>query len=319
MDPEVGVIRIDKKDGSPAAVLFSYACHTVTMGPKNLLLTPDFPGPARELIESATGATALFLQAAGGDINPITGIGPTEDDTENMTRLGHTLGAEAVKVMMAIRTDKKRGPRGLFPSLSRNVLFPYVPVEDTPTEIAAVSRVVELPLLPFPSLEDARQNLEIRRQNLEKAQKEGLPAHRVAPYRRFYDWAKIMSSHVEAGEKQISVPANFQALRVNDIAIASVSGEAVVELGLAVKKESPFAKTLFLGYSNGCMSYLPTAGCYPPEGWSPWETYSIPDMLFQSYQVPMALAPVCGQIIVDESVRLLKQVAGTRATGVDSH
>ena len=87
MDPEVGVIRVDAKDGRPLAVLFSYGCHTVTMGPKNLRLTPDFPGPARELIESATGAIALFLQAAGGNINPITGIGPTEDDRENMTRL----------------------------------------------------------------------------------------------------------------------------------------------------------------------------------------------------------------------------------------
>jgi hypothetical protein len=82
-----------------------------------------------------------------------------------------------------------------------------------------------------------------------------------------------------------------------------------------VKKQSPFDKTLFLGYSNGCMSYLPTAECYPPEGWSPWETYSIPDMLFQTYQVPMALSPRCGQIIVDESVLLLRQVAGTYGAG----
>jgi hypothetical protein len=313
MDPEVGVIRIDRKDGSHIAALFSYGCHTVTMGPKNLRLTPDFPGPARELIESATGATSLFLQAAGGDINPITGIGPTGDDTENMTRLGYTLGAEAVKVMMGIRTHQKRGPRGLFPSLSRNVLFPYVPVEDSPAEIACVSQVVELPLLPFPSLEDARQILEIRRQNLDKAQKDGLPLHSLVPYRRFYDWAKIMFRHVESGDKQISIPANFQAIRVNDIALASVSGEALVELGLAVKKKSPFDKTFFLGYSNGCVSYMPTAECYPEGGWSPYETYSIPDMLFQSYQVPMALAPVCGQLIVDQSVRLLEQVAGMRA------
>jgi hypothetical protein len=122
-----------------------------------------------------------------------------------------------------------------------------------------------------------------------------------------------MFRHVESGDKQISIPANFQAIRVNDIALAPVSGEALVELGLAVKKKSPFENTFFLGYSNGCVSYMPTAECYPEGGWSPYETYSIPDMLFQSYQVPMALAPVCGQLIVDQSLRLLEQVAGMRA------
>ena len=112
IDPTVGVIRIDEPSGKPMAVLFNYGCHTVTMGPKFLGLSPDFPGPARELIESATGAMPIFLQGAGGDINPITGIGPTEDDTENMTRLGQSLGAEVVRVMSEIRTDQ--GPRGAY-------------------------------------------------------------------------------------------------------------------------------------------------------------------------------------------------------------
>src|SRR5581483_3426872 len=130
MDPEVGVIRIDRRDGSPLALLFSYGCHTVTMGAKSLRLSPDFPGPARELIESATGAKALYLQGAAGDINPVTGIGATEDDTENMTRLGHILGAETVKAAMDIRTHQKRGPRVLFSSLSKNSLYPYIAVND---------------------------------------------------------------------------------------------------------------------------------------------------------------------------------------------
>ncbi|MBM3774688.1 MAG: hypothetical protein FJW37_05930 [Acidobacteria bacterium] len=308
MDPEVGVLRVDRRDGSPLAVLFSYGCHTVTMGPKNLRLTPDFPGPARELIEQATGATALYLQAAAGDINPITGIGATEDDTENMTRLGQMLGAEVVKTMAQVRTHQKRGPRGLFSSLSKNSLFPYVAVEDQPTEIAAVSKTFELPLLPFPSREDARQILAQRRQNLEKAQKDGAPGGLLTVLHRFHDWAKKMNAQVEAGVKQMSAPANFQAIRIGDCAIAAVSGETLVELGLAVKKDSPFSRTIFLGYSNGCVSYMPPAHAYPEGGWSPWETYSIPDMLFQTYQLPMPLEPGCGQRIADHSLGLLRSL-----------
>jgi hypothetical protein len=77
-------------------------------------------------------------------------------------------------------------------------------------------------------------------------------------------------------------------------------------LGLDVKKASPFGKTMFLGYSNGCISYIPNEDAYPASGWSPWETYSIPDMLFQTYQIPMALSPKCGGMIVDRCVELLK-------------
>jgi len=311
MDPDVGVIRIDDREGRPIAVLFSYGCHTVTMGPKCLMLTPDFPGPARELIERATGAKALYLQAAAGNINPITGIGAIEDDTENMTRLGVMLGAETLATMMQIRTHQKRGPRALFSSLSKNSIFPYVPVEDTSAGLAAVSEVMDLPLMPLPSLEDAHRILEFRRDALDKAGKDGVPENLLTIYRRFHDWAKLLVRTVESGAKNPTVPLNLQAIRIGDLGLVTVAGETLVELGLGVKKASPFEKTIFLGYSNGCISYIPPADAYPPEGWSPWETYSIPDMLFQTYQLPMALSPKCGDMIVGRCVELLNGLAAS--------
>ena len=309
MDPDVGVIRIDDLQGKPLAILFSYGCHTVTMGPKCLMLSPDFAGPARELIERATGAKALYLQAAAGNINPITGIGAIEDDTENMTRLGVTLGAEALKTAMQIRTHQKRGPRALFSSLSKNSIFPYVPVEDSPVEIAAVSEVMNLPLMALPSLEDSRRIVEVRKANLKKARRDGAPENMLVIYQRFYDWAKILLLTVESGVKNPTVPLNMQAIRIGHLGLVAVAGETLVELGLGVKKASPFEKTMFLGYSNGCIGYIPPEDAYPAGGWSPWETYSIPDMLFQSYQVPMALSPKCAQMIVDRSVELLHGLA----------
>ena len=310
MDPAVGVIRVDEMDGRPIAVLCSYGCHTVTMGPKCLMLSPDFAGPAREVIEHATGAKALYLQGAAGNINPITGIGATGDDSENMMRLGQTLGAEALKVAAGIRTHQKRGPRAIFASLSKNSLFPYVAVEDTGTELTAASETVNLPMMPFPSLADCRRILDQRRGALEQAQRDGFPPHRLAFYHRFHDWAKVLNRRVEAGERQATMPVNVQAIRINDLALAAVSGETLVELGLGVKRASPCGKTVFLGYTNGCIGYIPPADCYPDGGWSPFETYSIPDMLFQSYQLPMALAPECGQLVIENSVRLVRQVCG---------
>jgi len=107
-----------------------------------------------------------------------------------------------------------------------------------------------------------------------------------------------------------------QVMRIGDVGLAAVAGETLVELGLGVKKSSPFEKTIFLGYSNGCVSYIPMENAYPPAGWSPWETYSIPDMLFQTYQLPMALSPKCGEMIVSRCVELLNGLATSGWRGV---
>ncbi|MEO8127889.1 MAG: hypothetical protein ABI822_12395 [Bryobacteraceae bacterium] len=310
MDPAVGVIRVDELSGKPVAVLFSYGCHTVTMGPKFLGLSPDFPGPARDLIEAATGATAVFLQAAGGDINPVTGIGPTEDDSENMTRLGQSLGAEVVRVLSEIRTNSVRGERMIFASLTKNSLYPYVPVADSPVLLAASGEAAQLPLLALPSLDVARGIQAHCVERLEQSKRNGLPENQLVFHYRFRDWSNLLLRQVEAGVKQTSVAVNLQALRIGDVALASAAGETLATLGIRVKAGSPFPQTHFLGYSNGCVGYIPNAECYPAEGWSPQETYLVPDMLCQAYMLPMHFAPEAAQQLVDRSVSLLKRLAG---------
>ncbi len=308
MDPTVGVIRVDDRGGRPIATVFSYGCHTVTMGPKFLSLSPDFPGPARELVEHATGAPSIFLQAAGGNINPITGIGATEDDSADMIRLGNILGAEVLKTAMAIRTDKRRGERVIFQSLTRNSMYPWVPMEDREMRLGAAGETADLPLVDPPAVEDARGIVAQREKMLDEARKEGRPVHQLAFFHRFVDWARFLLREVESGKRKLTVDVTLQALRIGDLAIATAAGETVVELGLRVKAASPFAETLFLGYSNGNVGYLPAAEHYPPEGWSPWETYQVPDMLCQSYMLPMHPSPEASGILVDRSVALLRKL-----------
>ncbi len=308
MDPSTGVIRVDDLGGRPLAIVFTYGCHTVTMGPKFLNLTPDYPGPARDLIEYATGAKAIFLQAAGGNINPVTGIGATEDDSADMIRLGHILGAAAIETAMTIRTGTRRGDPVIFQSLTRNRMYPWIPVEDRDLALGAAGEVAALPLVDPPSVEDARGILAQRTRMLEDARREGRPVHMLAFFHRFRDWAELLLREVEAGKLALTVDVNLQALRIGDMAIAAAAGETLVELGLRVKAASPFAATHFLGYSNGCIGYIPSAEHYPDEGWSPWETYLVPDMLCQSYMLPMHVSPAASGLVVDRCVSLLRSL-----------
>lgn len=70
IDPDVPVMRCQRPDGSVAAVLMSYACHPVTLGPTNLLATGDYPGYAVRAVEAVyPGALALFATGCCGQIN----------------------------------------------------------------------------------------------------------------------------------------------------------------------------------------------------------------------------------------------------------
>ena len=92
------------------------------------------------------------------------------------------------------------------------------------------------------------------------------------------------------------------------MALVAVPGETFCTQGMEVKRQSPFSSTLFLGYSNGCISYIPTRDAYPPQGWTITERYDVPDMIFQAYLLPTALLPDCGERVVDKALELLQRL-----------
>ncbi|MEZ6068997.1 MAG: hypothetical protein R3C10_01745 [Pirellulales bacterium] len=70
IDPEIGVLRLDRTDGGPLAVVYNFACHPIQAAASGGN-TADITGFASQVIEDNTGAVALFLQGCGGDINPV--------------------------------------------------------------------------------------------------------------------------------------------------------------------------------------------------------------------------------------------------------
>ena len=64
-DDTVVVGRIVRTDGTLLAVLVNYACHPTTLAWQNRLVSPDFVGAAREVVERALpGTLCAFLQGA---------------------------------------------------------------------------------------------------------------------------------------------------------------------------------------------------------------------------------------------------------------
>ena len=76
------------------ATLFNYACHPTTLAWENRLLSPDYIGAAREVLESAFGAPALFLQGASGELAPRDDyVGDAAVADRNGRQLGHAAAA----------------------------------------------------------------------------------------------------------------------------------------------------------------------------------------------------------------------------------
>lgn len=308
VDHEVRVIRVDDAQGKPLAVIFAHGCHPVIMGPKCLHWSADYVGVAGDLIERSVGCLSLYLQANGGDVNPITGIGTQEDDTEEKNRLGLILGGEVLKVHSSIYTESIRGPRSFLGSLAKVSIYPRIPIDREPDGTLMVREsLLNLPLHDLPTCEVATNILKKCESDLANALRSTTTPAKLNIARRYRQWAAALQSHVSGGGEAL-LKAPVQVIRIGEIAIVAVPGETFTRLGTEVKRLSTFGNTLFLGYSNGMLCYIPTRDAFPKQGWSVNERYQIPDMIVQDFLIPTALTPDAGDLIVKKSLELLEQL-----------
>jgi hypothetical protein len=95
-DDTLVAARIVDARRQTVATIVNYACHPTTLAWQNTLVSPDYVGATRELVESATGGPCLFLQGASGDLGPQHGY---TGDTTVADRNGRTLGYAALAAL----------------------------------------------------------------------------------------------------------------------------------------------------------------------------------------------------------------------------
>ena len=309
IDSSVGVLRVDDLDGHPIATLFSYGCHPVTVGPRSLVASPDFPGAARTLIENTTGGLSLFLQGCGGNIMPRGGLSMDVDCRDEKDRTGYMLGAEVVRIASAIHTHRKRGARRSMGSLSRISVWPWEPVTgESCTWLGAAVDTLSLRFIDLPPLAEAQAMREECRLARDRAVSEGGREWEILVNTRFAHWSERLVEAIETNRTAFDIV--IQVIRINDIILAANSTEAFYETGMAVKTGSPFLNTLVLGYTNGCVCYLPRAADLPPGGWDIHKRwYGVPDLLFQAYSLPTAIQPDSEQRVVDRTLALIERLS----------
>lgn len=89
-DDTLLVARITDAQGRVCGTIVNYACHPTTLAWQNTLISPDYLGAMRELIETATHAPCFFIQGASGDLGPRRGYtGDLGIVESNGRQLGH--------------------------------------------------------------------------------------------------------------------------------------------------------------------------------------------------------------------------------------
>jgi hypothetical protein len=91
-DDALLVIRVSDDSGQTRAVLVNYACHPTTLAWDNQLVSPDYPGAMRELVQREVQAPCVFLQGASGDLGPRDGyVGDVQVADANGRQLAYAV------------------------------------------------------------------------------------------------------------------------------------------------------------------------------------------------------------------------------------
>ena len=286
IDPQIGILRLDKEDGQTLAVIYNFACHPI-MGVPNGGNTADIVGFASKVIEDnlSDGTIALFVQGCGGDINPV--LYKEVHQPRNAEPLGNMLGLSALQAIRKIKCVEG----GQFKVLHETIQLPRA--DNTERINALLGEQTRL----LKSLQGTTLNLKTF---LELAVKYNLSKEFPAYYSHHYlhekmigrdDFSKLdeanrknLKAYLEnvvimeqltrlqtnlallrkhqvtnlaAARKPLEV--EMTALRIGDFVLVTFPGELTVEIGLNIKKSSPHKPTFVAGYTNGYIYYTPTA------------------------------------------------------------
>ncbi|GAB7009073.1 neutral/alkaline non-lysosomal ceramidase N-terminal domain-containing protein [Halorubrum trueperi] len=293
VDYEVGVLRFDTVAGEPLAAVANYACHPITVGPDNDLITPDYPGVVRQTVEESTGATCLFLQGAAGDVGPIHGV--AKNGIDEYRPLGRRLGSEVARVWWSL-DPRGREERYVETLESGAPLAVYEYDYDDRTEQShkVVSYDLELPLSDFSPLNEVENDYEEKMAELHRLRESGARESKIQAQAMECRRAELRRGRVDTFGGQSDVIFELQVFTLGDsIAFVTIPGEPFVEIGMEIKARSPFEHTFFSGYSNEKHAYIPTFENYENGG---YEVDTTP------------FTPNTASIVIEETLEVLQRL-----------
>jgi hypothetical protein len=251
-DDTVAVGRVCTEDGQTTAVLVNYACHPTTLAHENSLLSPDYIGAARELVERETGALCLFFQGASGDLAPREQYVP---GTEWADRHGRSLGHAVLSTLESMGSP------------ASSLEFAGVVESGAPLGIW-----VEEPSHPSTELSFTFEELALTCRTIET--ESSLEAHwsgidELAARERIARASRLAEGYADGREAQHPV----WTWRLGDAIFVAQPGEAYSLLQTELRRRHPHQVIFVLNLTNGPgFMYLPPASEYGEDHYQVWQS-----------------------------------------------
>ncbi len=276
-DDTLLVARVTDNGGRVLATLVNYSCHPTTLAWQNKLLSPDFVGATREVLEHAFAAPALFLQGAQGETAPREQY---VGDTGVADRNGRILGYAAAAAIEALPpAASKFVYTGIVPSGADLGTWAYQPAGADELEgseqLRSYMTYVDLPRKELPSAQDLE------------------PLYRAESRRREKELLlrRMLFQRALGPDPVHHMP--LWAWRLGHAGVVAIPNEAYSILQVTVREQFRGVPILVLGVTNGTVGYLP-----------PRETYG--QGRYQEQQSPYA--PGCLETTIEAAVESLRRV-----------
>jgi len=260
VDPDVGVLSVWTRNGEFMGCIVNFACHGTTMNYPGF--SADWPYYLELTIKGVMGeeSTVLFLNGACGDVTQVNNLSLREKEFGEKwaRRVGQKVGAEALKVI-------SEAEPGEFTPV--NSVHKYIEIEKRKVTPDRLRRALDYVAAKGPS-DDG------------------------------WVFARDIILLNEIYKFESRVKCEIQAIQVGPAVYISNPAELFCELGLEIKRSSPFPYTFVVELANGCIGYVPTEEAMGPSG--------------GGYEARMGLhsflVPEAGRMIVEASLDLLKKL-----------
>lgn len=102
VDRRIGMLRLERLDNTPVAIIANYAMHGTVVGAECTLISGDGPGVVSGYVEKKSGAVMLFINGAAGNIAPIYS---TQPDTFRLKEFETLLGDRILEANANMRAS----------------------------------------------------------------------------------------------------------------------------------------------------------------------------------------------------------------------
>jgi hypothetical protein len=264
-DDTVWVARVNGADGGLRATIVNYACHPTTLAWDNALISPDYPGATREVVEQATGAPCVFLLGACGNLGPRDGF---VGDPAVADRNGRQLGYAALAVSEEIAPPQTRFEyAGAVESGTAIGTWHHVPLNAADRRALSIWRERQWSIdLPYRADLPTREGTRRDREKWERDRE-------AAVARGDQEQAAVCRAFVERMDRQLTrfgdlpegpcFPFAIRVWQAGDAIWVAVGGEHYDYFQVELRRRFPNTPIVVMTLINTwCPAYVPTAQTY---------------------------------------------------------